>query len=222
MSFTPLPKTFLEALRRCRSRRAVELGCADGRFSEVMADLGAAPLRVDRRSPWHGSAAELVADATALPLRDRSVALIACANLLRMIWPPARGRPVPTDWRRCLATGGKLFIFEDEPLAAPPPARHYRDLQRLLAQLDPARRRALLPRARFERTVAADSHGGGAWQLGWGTNAWPVDAERVAGWLEASIVAGHGEGSRLAAAIRKDGLSYGRYWWACWTAEGAT
>ena len=219
MSFSPLPKTFLEVLRRSRQDRVVEIGCADGSFSTVLADLGVRPVRLDRRPPWVGSIADIVADAAALPLASDSVSVLVCANLLHYLWPPAGTLPVPADWLRCLRRDGYLFIFEDEPLDAPAPARNYRDLQDFLVRLDPAGRGPLLPRAHFESRLRAAGDRPGCWRLGWQRNRWPVDAERVASWLEGDRTNAQGAAGRLAEAIRHHGLDYGCYWWACWSPE---
>jgi SAM-dependent methyltransferase len=224
MSFSPLPTTLLEELAGRRGEPVVELGCGDGRLSALLEARGCAVWRLDRRPPWHGSAAQVVADAGALPLGEGSVGLLICANLLRHLWPPPGGRVVPDDWRRCLRAGGALFILEDEPRSRPAAVRHYRDLQAFLARVDPGGRRPLLPRQRFEARLARSGERGG-WRTGAGRNRYPADRRAAAALLRGTGTGtrdgGEGEAARLARAIARDGLDYGEYWWACWNgAEG--
>ncbi len=218
MSFFPLPRTFLDDLSP-RPARVVELGCGDGRFTAVLRERGLRPLGLDRRSRRQGSAADVVADAVRLPLPDGGVDLLVAANLLRQVWPPGPSAAVPPGWLRCLRPGGLLYIFEDEPGGRPAAARNYRDLQRFLSLLAPGRRRPLLARARFARRLGAGAAG---WTLGRARNRWPVDAGRVAAWLDTLGGGPEGEAARLAAAIRDRGLDYGTYWWARYRAEGTT
>ena len=49
--------------------------------------------------------------------------------------------------------------------------------------------------------------------------AWPVTADGVVDWLSGGVTEDGGEVDRLAGAIRRDGLSYGRLWWARWQAQ---
>jgi len=219
MSFCPLPKIFLDDLTHLADRPAIEVGCGDGRFSSVLAAHGARPWRLDRIPPRRGTIADAVADARALPLRDGSVALLVAANLLRHLWPARGPAAVPEAWRRCLAPDGRLWIFEDEPVSSPPVARHYREAMTLLARLDPGRRRALLPLGRFLARLDAGGRREG-WRHGMAANEAVVAAPEAL----ARLVGGQGggpaaPGPRLAAAIRRDGISYGPYWWARWTGE---
>jgi SAM-dependent methyltransferase len=231
MSFFPLPTTLLEDLARFRGEPIVELGCGDGRFSAVLMAAGAALWRVDRRPPWIGSAADLVADARMLPFKSGRIGLLVCANLLRQLWPPVSDRPVPDEWRRCLRPGGVLFLLEDEPTANPPAASHYRELQAFLARVAPQIRRPLLPRRRFLKRLsnAGELH---SWRHGQRRNDYPADVGVVSSWLRSSAGAGetrtgqqatgNDEGVRLAAALERDGLCYGDYWWARWSSgEGS-
>jgi SAM-dependent methyltransferase len=218
MSFSPLPGTFLEDLRERSRGRVVELGCGDGVFSSVLSDLSAHPLRLDRRSPRAGSVADLVADARRLPLRRGSVDMLVCANLLRHLWPVQDGAAVPPDWRGSLGPNGILWILEDEPAGRPPAARLYRDLQAFLAQLDPASRRPLLAQDRFVRRLREDRQPGGQWRLGRGWNAWPVDTVAVKDLLRRLADDSQGPARELLIRVERFGLSYGPYWWACWTA----
>ncbi len=231
MSFFPLPTTLLEDLARFRGEPIVELGCGDGCFSAVLAAAGASLWRMDRRPPWAGSAADLVADARLLPFPTGGIGLLICANLLHQLWPPGGVRPVPDEWRRCLRPGGVLFLLEDEPTQSTPAAHNYMELQAFLARVAPQLRRPLLPRGRFLKRlrVAGELEG---WRHGQARNDYTADAGAVASWLRGSAgtgAAGPGrqapggnEGVRLAEALERDGLGYGDYWWARWSSgEGA-
>jgi len=235
MSFSPLPRTFLDDLRACRPDRVIEAGCGDGRFSAVLAACGVRPWRLDRRPPARGTVADAAADARELPLADGSCDLLVAANLLRQLWPLAGGAAVPPDWRRCLAAGGKLWIFEDEPSSRPAAARNYRDLQRFLAEVAPESRRPLLPRSRFVGRLGAERRDG-RWAWGDAWNETGVDnleavlqllrgtagrgGGRPAAAAGAVGPAAVGEAARLEGSLRRSGLSYGRFWWARWTAGG--
>ncbi len=219
MSFSPLPAIFLDDLARSAGRPALEVGCGDGRFSAVLAAHGARPWRLDRLPPRRGTVADAVADARALPLADGSLGLLVAANLLRHLWSPRGPEAVPEDWLRCIAPDGRLWIFEDEPVSRPPAARHYRDAMTLLARLDPGGRRPLLPLGRFLARLDAAGRRDG-WRHGMAVNATPAAAPGAL----AELLAGQGGGPeapgvRLAAAIRREGLSYGPYWWARWSRE---
>lgn len=221
MSFFPLPPTFLEALQTARAGRFVEIGCGDGRFTALLTTAGARPWALDRRPPWVGSVAQVVADGRRLPLLDASLDLLVAANLLHHLWSPRAGSGLLDDWRRCLAPGGRLFIFEDEPAARPLAVRNHRDLQAFLARLDPQRRRPLLARGEFRRRQAGLA-GGGVWRFGRQLNETAVaDLDSLRGWLLGDRQAATGEARRLATAIGEHGLSYGHYWWASWSREGS-
>ncbi len=213
MSYTPLPEIFLEDLKRSGPGAGVELGCGEGRFTRLLTAAGARPVCLDRRAAWAGTIADVVADARSLPLREASVSLLVAAGLLRHLWPLPGGLACPTDWIRCLAPGGALWIFEDEPLSHPPAARHFRDAMAFLARVAPDVRRPLLPLATFRRRWRANAPG--QWRHGCAMNEFaPDDVEVLASLLEGEHGSTDSPGARLAAAIRRDGLSYGHYWWA--------
>jgi len=221
MSFSPLPAIFLEDLALIAGRPALEAGCGDGRFSALLAARGARPWRLDRRPPWRGSVADVVADARDLPLADGSIALLVCANLLRHLWSARGPEAVPEGWRRCLAPDGCLWIFEDEPVSSPPAARNYREAMTLLARLDPEGRRPLLSLGGFlARLDDAGLREG--WRHGMAVNESRVeDPEALARLLAGRGGGPEAPGVRLAAAIRRDGISYGPFWWARWSREAA-
>jgi hypothetical protein len=126
---------------------------------------------------------------------------------------------VPEAWRRCLAPDGRLWIFEDEPVSRPPAARHYRDAMTLLARLDPGGRRPLLTLGRFLTRLDADVRREG-WRHGMATNeAIVADPGALMRLLGGQGGGPEAPGVQLVAAIRRDGISYGPYWWARWTGE---
>ena len=233
MPFSPLPKTFLEDLHRRLQGCVVELGCADGQFSRLLQAEGVCPWRLDQRAPTAGSVADVVADALCLPLAPASVDLLVAANLLRHLWPLAEHRPAPPSWQQCLAPGGCLYIFEDEPLQQPAAARNYWRLQSFLARLLPESRRPLLPRSEFTGRLPLKGCSRGQWRLGYQQNSWPADPKAALALLrgegdpgvdaaERAFPRGQkaaGEAHRLIADIARDGLSYGTYWWARWSPE---
>jgi SAM-dependent methyltransferase len=219
MPFTPLPKTFLEDLRRHRAGLVVDLGCGQGDFGRLLQAEGVRPLGIDRRRPGSGTVADLVADAVDLPLGRHRVDLLVAANLLRQLWPLPGGAAVPERWQDCLAPGGRLYILEDEPVANPAPARNYRDLQDFLARLNPWGRGPLLPLAEFRQACDRCPRPGGRWQVGLQENEWPVDPAPVASLLRTPDGDAAPEAQRILAAIEKTGLSYGTFWWARWIPE---
>jgi SAM-dependent methyltransferase len=221
MPFTPLPKTFLDDLARLLGGRVVEFGCGDGLLTAQLRRHGADPVAMDRRPPAHGSVADVVADALQAPLGHGRIALIVAGNLLRHLWPLPQHAPVPDGWRGALAPGGCLYLFEDEPVARPAAARHYRDLQAFLARLVPESRRPLLALADFRQACAADRAAAG-WSFGTAANRWPVNRRDVLAWLEQPGLSDDGEAARLVGCIRADGIGYGTYWWARWCDEEAT
>jgi hypothetical protein len=216
MPFTPLPAIFSADLASSGSREVLELGSGDGAFTEVLREFGAEPVTMDRGAAVMGIRAQVRGDALSPPFRRRFDVVVA-ANLLRHLWREVAAAG-PTAWRDLVAPRGVLWILEDEPVAEPAPARHYRDLQAFLARLDPEGRGPLLARRRFEAR-ARSWNWPGAWSGGEEANAWPVAGKDVAAWLAAGVTTAGGEVDRLAGAIRREGLSYGRFWWARWQAE---
>ncbi len=216
MPFTPLPEIFIADLSRTGSSEVLELGSGDGAFTAVLRDQGVEPVTVDRGPAAAGIRARIRGDAMAPPLRGR-FRVVVVANLLRHVWREIGG-PGPGIWRDLVAPGGCLWVFEDEPLSKPPAARNYRDLQGLLARLDPSGRGPLLAHRRFE-ILRRSWNWSGSWTSGGEANAWSVAADGVAEWLAAGVTDVGGEVDRLASAIGSDGLSYGRYWWARWQTE---
>lgn len=212
MSFSPLPDAFLTDLRTASKGPVVELGSGDGRFSRVLVAAGAR-LVVSDRSPGEAFAlgTGLRADATAPPLRE--VPLLVVANLLRHLWDPQRRPDVLSAWIACLASGGRLYIFEDEPAGEPGPARNYRDLQALLARIVPWRQ-GLLARCEFERSLNRSAQDG-AWSFGSLKNQFsPADRHDVLSLLEDERGVIPAQAMPLARRVAEEGVDYGCYWWA--------
>jgi len=216
MSFSPVPATFTDDLRRSAPLGVLELGSGDGSFTTKIREAGCDPVTLDRRVWPRGPRPRIRGAALQPPLRRRFDVVVA-ANLLRQLWSalPSQG---PVAWRDLVAPGGSLWIFEDEPLAAPPMARHYRDLQALLARDRATERRPLLSLAEFRRRRDTWVWPG-TWQQGIAPNRWPAATGEVTAWLASGRPAPQSEMARLLAAIERDGLSYGDYWWACWRPE---
>lgn len=216
MPFYPLPAIFLEDLSLARPSSLLELGSGDGTFTAELRRHGVEPVTIDRRDSAAGAVASIRGDALKPPLRGH-FSLVVVANLLRHLWPRLR-REGPRYWCDLVAPGGSLWIFEDEPLAEPAPARNYRDLQDFLARLDPRLRQPLLASTTF-RQQRRRWRWPGRWQDGDQENRWPLAADSVTGWLAAGVREAGGEADRLATAIARDGLACGRYWWARWQPE---
>jgi hypothetical protein len=218
MPFTPLPATFIADLAGSGPLEVVELGSGDGAFTALIREAGVEPLTLDRGAAAMGIRARIRADALRPPLRRRFPVVVA-ANLLRHLWREVADQG-PVAWRGLVAPAGALWIFEDEPLAEPAPSRHYRDLQGLLARLDPLHRGPLLSRQRFAARRRIWNWPG-AWSGSSEANRWPTNPEAVLAWLGDGVREAGGEADQLARAIRRDGLDYGRYWWARWQPEAA-
>jgi len=221
MPFTPLPATFVEDLRpfgplRAGCHEVLELGSGDGLFADLLRREGVEPVTLDRRRRATGAAPVICGDALEPPLRARFRVVVA-ANLLRHLWPRVRANG-PRRWRDLVAPDGCLWIFEDEPLANPPAARHYRDLQALLAGLDPRTRGPLLASGEFRRQRCRWDWTG-RWRDGTAVNHWPLSAPRIVEFLSAGLTGADGDAARLVAAIGRDGVTCGRYWWSRWQPE---
>jgi len=174
-----------------------------------------------------GEGPAIIADALRPSLPRASVDLLVAANLLRHLWPLPAEAALPGAWFDLLKPMASLYILEDEPTTDPVSARLYRDLQNFLARLLPESRRPLLPLVTFRSRLescgdegtpgTAGDLGSGNWTFGTLVNRWPVSRDSVLTWLRRPDARGDGEAAKLAAAIAEEGLSYGSYWWACWT-----
>ncbi len=219
MPFSPLPATFPDDLARAGTGGVLELGCGDGRLTDLIRRAGAEPWTLDRAGPALGVRPHVRGDALRPPLRGR-FAVVVAANLLRHLWTRVGGDG-PRVWAELVAPGGALWILEDQPALASDPSRHYADLQALLARLDPAGRGPLRSLQEFRRRRRR-WRWGGSWQDGELDNGWPLDAGRVVAWLDSGLPDRGGEVARLRDGIARDGIACGRAWWARWQPEVAT
>lgn len=218
MSFSPVPTSLTTDLRRAGDGPVVELGAGDGRFAQVLGAACAGIIRLDRRRA--GGATDLVGDVLRPPLRDRSCALLAAANLLRHLWRQDFD-VLLARWTTCLRPGGPLWILEDAPESERPAVRNYHDLQTWLSGLVPGRGplRSLADfRARIPGAAPAD-----AWTYGQQENRYPrPNVESVLTLLRGTGRAPAPEAAALARRIEAEGLDYGDFWWARYDAgEGA-
>jgi SAM-dependent methyltransferase len=214
MPFCPLPATFLDDLTRAGDHGVLELGCAEGGFTRIMRERGASVVTLDRRR----SAAAVVGDALAPPLRAGAFPVVVAANLLRHLWRRVDPEQGPRAWRDLVAPGGCLYILEDEPARTPRSVRNYRDLQAFLARLHDLQRGPLLPSDAFA-AARRRWNWPGRWQDGSAPNTWPADAAVVSALLAGERLEAGSEADRLRRAIERDGLSYGSYWWSRWSGE---
>ena len=214
MSFTPLPKTFTDFCNNLvfPISQIMELGCGDGRFSDVLSDLGVAGWGLDRVRPEFGTVADVVGEASSPPVVTASLDLLVVPNLLRHMLPAFSNFSFLGRWLELLKPGGSLFIFEDEPGDESPGEINYRDLQVFLARLLPESRGPLISLEEFKarsssfRTTAS-------WEFGLVRNGHAIAAEPVLDMLGPGLEA-VGEPGRLARNIGRHGLDPGHYWWA--------
>ncbi len=216
MPFSPLPGILIEDLERLACHGVLELGSGAGELTGVLRQAGVEPVTLDRRGPHHGIHPNLCGDALMPPLRGRFGVIVA-GNLIRQCWQSLLAKG-PECWHDLLTPGGALWILEDEPAVSPPAVRNYRDLQRLLAALDPAGRGDLMSLEVFRR-AAGEWGWPGTWTHGLDDNHWPADAPAVIDWLASGDPEPGGEVSRLVESLADHGLQYGRYWWARWCLE---
>lgn len=221
MPFAPLPRSF--SARVQQTARAgglvLDLGCGDGGLVRRLRGAGVPAFGMDLAPPALGIVADLRGDARQAPVAQASVDVLIAANLLRhLLVPDSRGRFLD-HWLTLLRPAGCVYIFEDEPDHSSPAAANYRDLQRFLAGLSPGRRGDLLPWGAFQSLVQRRPTivlaAGGCRQ-----NRRPAHASAALAMLQACTGTPSGEPARLAASLRKHGLAYGRFWWACLQASG--
>lgn len=223
MSFSPLPDILRNDLGRSPGGAVLELGAGDGRFTRALAEAGADVIPLDCRLPC--PAGGVLGDVRALPVRPGSVHLIVAANLLHHLGGAAAAVAALTAWRACLVPGGCLHVLQDDPLADTPARRNDRDLRDWLARLVPSRGR-LMALAELQAALAgAGGRDGGlaGWDFGRELNRTPPPGR------DAVLAMLRGDGGKpdrrtaaLAAAIARDGLEYGWYWWARWRGGAAS
>lgn len=222
MSFTPLPKTFIDfcgSLDPVTSRN-LELGCGDGCFQDVVAGCGVVLLGLDLVPPARGSTADIVGDVIFPPLFRGSLDLVVAPNLLRHLFAIHGQLDFLEQWLALLKPGGSLFIFEDEPGSTPPGAEVYRKLQAFLRLLMPESRGPLLSRAEFLSRMPAVLPGV-CWEHGMVRNRHHLDCDAVLEFLgrglspdEEKDIGGSSPQGCLMRDIARDGLDPGHYWWA--------
>jgi len=216
MPFSPLPGILIEDLERLARHGVLELGSGGGELTDVLREAGVEPLTLDRRGPDHGIFPHLCGDALTPPLRGRFGVIVA-GNLVRQCWQSLLAKG-PETWQYLLVPGGTLWILEDEPTLTPPAARNYRDLQKLLAALDPGGRGDLMSLDVFRR-AAGSWETPGYWSTGILKNLWAADPDGVAHWLAGGNPEPGGAIACLIDSLAEHGLQYGRYWWARWSLE---
>jgi len=216
MSFTPLPTSFIDHLSRldADTDTVLELGSGEGRFSRRIAELAGGCLRLERRHPATGVVCDLVGDARFPPVRVGSVAVVVAANLVRHLAPRHRLGDWIAMWRRLLRPGGALFVLEDDPDPAVAAERNFRDLQTFLARLLPESRGSLLSWDRFRQLVGAEV-GANGWTFGHDQNRELIDAAAVVRLIDGGRGRLTGAEAALSRAISAEGITPGRYWWAC-------
>lgn len=213
MSFSPLPDILRSDLARLRGAVVLELGAADGRFTRALREAGADVVPLDRRRPV--PCGGVMADARALPVRPGAVRMIVAANLLQHLGRATDVAALLGEWAGCLAPGGCLHILQDDPQADTPARRNDRDLRDWLANLVPSRGRLLAP-AELREALAGSGRADG-WSFGRVLNRTaPPDREQALDLLRGDGGAPDLATAALAAAIARDGLDYGWYWWARW------
>jgi SAM-dependent methyltransferase len=222
MSFSPLPDILRSDLARLRGAVVLEPGAGDGRFTRALREAGADVIPLDRQRPADrrrpGTGVGVVADARALPVRSGSVGLIAAADLLHHLGGADAAAATLRGWTRCLKPGGCLHALQDDPLADTPARRNDRALRDWLARLVPARGRLFA--LEDLRGALAAAGGLAGWSFGRDLNrAEPPDRDRVLALLRGDGGALDHATARLAAAIARDGLDYGWFWWARWEGE---
>lgn len=214
MSFTPLPKTFIDLCLNSDfpSPRILELGCGDGRFREVLTDSDINSWGLDRIGPYGGTVADIVGDALFPPVAPGTLDLLLAPNLCRHLASADPSLGFLARWLEILKPGGSLFIFEDEPDDTPAGVARYRDLQVFLSRLMPESRGPLLPLVEFKTRVSALEFPAD-WNFGLVRNLQTIDPAVV---LEMLGQGGEpeGESGRLMRAIGSDGLDPGCFWWA--------
>ena len=208
MSFDPLPTSLvrdLEAIEASSDGVVVELGCGDGRLADHLKHHTSSWVGLDHRLPI--PVPGIMADALDPPLRPECAGVVLAANVVRHL---SDDGGIPANWSNLVAPGGALWIMEDEPVADGEPGALYRDLQRCLDRLVPGRKGTLRSLDWF-RAKLRDQEG---WTFGSERNLQPVnDPTALLAGLD-RYATEDPEVAAIAAAIRREGLDYGRYWWA--------
>ncbi len=165
---------------------------------------------VDRRPVPCPPAAVVAGDVRVPPVAHGAWDLVVLPNLVRHLLADAAPALPWETWWALLADRGELVVLEDRPLEDPGPAGHYTRLQAFLAGLPG--RGPLLGRKAFRRLLAP-----GPFEVvdsGTCGNSYGVDADAVVALLRSGQPDPGSEADELAAAIARDGISLGDYWWA--------
>jgi malonyl-CoA O-methyltransferase len=121
---TPSPIVALEHrallpwIERTRARRAIDVGCGTGRWTERLGAIGvdASPEMLGWAAGKGGLRGRLaVADATALPIADGAADLVLCALTLGHVRDQGAAM---REFARILAPGGTLLLTDFHPAAA--------------------------------------------------------------------------------------------------------
>jgi len=190
----------------------MEFGCGDGRFRDILSEMGVASWGLDRIPPDCGTVADVVGEAVWPPVAPASLDLLVVPNLLRHMLPACSDFSFLGRWLDLLKPGGSLFIFEDEPGADCPGEANYRDLQVFLARLLPESRGPLIPLEEFKASSAV-FRSSAAWEFGLVRNRLAIAAAPALEML-GQAAEPDGEPGRLMRNIGRYGLDPGQYWWA--------
>jgi SAM-dependent methyltransferase len=118
-----LAKRLAFVLRHAPVGPALDVGCGTGHFAERLADAGYAVVGLD---PSPGMLAEfrrrrpdgpaVVGDGTALPFPDATFALTSCIAVLHHVAEPAAVRRTLTEMARVTRPGGRILVWDHNPL----------------------------------------------------------------------------------------------------------
>jgi len=101
-----------------RPRRAIDVGCGTGRWTERLSAIGvdASPAMLARAAVKPALRGRLaVADATALPIASAAADLVLCALTLGHVGDPSAAM---REFARILAPGGTVLLTDFHPAAA--------------------------------------------------------------------------------------------------------
>jgi SAM-dependent methyltransferase len=100
---------FVEALvlpRRHPSLPTLDVGCGAGVYRRA---VGPGYVGLDVSAAAYDVAPEVYGNAAHLPFRNSTFGVVFCVAMLYMVPEPA---PVLAEWRRVLAPGGTLLVFD--------------------------------------------------------------------------------------------------------------
>jgi len=218
MPFAPIPaefQTLLTRLKTLPTARILDLGCGQGEFAPIFKAHDLPFWGVDRLPSSAGVEAAIRADALQPPFLRESCDCIVAGNLVHHLLAQDRCGGFLNIWLGLLKPGGSLFIFEDEPTAENNAAGNYSLLQAFLARVMTQSRGPLLGQVEF-KTLVNKNCANLKWVFGTAQNSIRPNSEKVL-----QMLRGQGpdpdpasEAGKLSHSIRKNGLSYGNFWWA--------